>query len=94
MPNLIQEEDVFITGFRDLSKRLNRQEPAWLRQVREQAMHRFAELGLPTTRQEEWRNTNVDFLSRIPFQHVTAEESLLNAAPRFDDLEKALWVEE
>jgi Fe-S cluster assembly protein SufD len=33
--------------------------PAWLRELRAGAMARFAALGFPTTRQEEWRFTSV-----------------------------------
>jgi len=35
------------------------QAPAWLRERREQASRRFAEVGFPTTRQEDWRFTNI-----------------------------------
>ena len=35
------------------------QAPAWLRERRDQASRRFAEVGFPTTRQEDWRFTNV-----------------------------------
>ena len=33
--------------------------PAWLRELRRQAIARFAELGFPSTKQEEWRFTSV-----------------------------------
>src|SRR5213078_4986485 len=33
--------------------------PAWLREIREGAIARFAELGFPTMKQEEWRFTSV-----------------------------------
>jgi Fe-S cluster assembly protein SufD len=35
------------------------QAPAWLKERRDQASRRFAEVGFPTTRQEDWRFTNV-----------------------------------
>src|SRR6266851_9334646 len=34
-------------------------EPAWLAERRRGALARFAELGLPTRRQEDWRFTNL-----------------------------------
>jgi Fe-S cluster assembly protein SufD len=40
---------------------------AWTRPLRESAFSRFAELGLPTTRLEEWKYTNVAPIARIPF---------------------------
>jgi Fe-S cluster assembly protein SufD len=41
--------------------------PAWLRDLREQGIARFAATGLPTTRQEQWRFTNVQPIAEIPF---------------------------
>lgn len=50
------------------------QEPAapWLQQLREAAFHRFTELGFPTTRNEEWRFTNVAPIARTNFRVVKA----------------------
>jgi Fe-S cluster assembly protein SufD len=43
-------------------------EPQWLRQLRRDAASAFHRLGIPTTRHEEWRHTNVVPLSKIPFR--------------------------
>jgi Fe-S cluster assembly protein SufD len=42
--------------------------PAWLQALRKDAIHRFAEVGFPTTRLEDWRYTNLATLSRTPFE--------------------------
>lgn len=42
--------------------------PAWLRPVRETAMARSQELGFPTTRDEEWKFTNVAPISGGSFE--------------------------
>jgi Fe-S cluster assembly protein SufD len=39
--------------------------PSWLREERERAIGRFAERGLPTTRDEEWKYTSLAPLSRV-----------------------------
>jgi Fe-S cluster assembly protein SufD len=41
--------------------------PAWLQPLREAAFRRFAELGFPTTHNEEWRFTNVAPIARTTF---------------------------
>lgn len=41
---------------------------SWLQPVRRAAIARFAELGFPTTRDEDWRFTNVAPLVQIPFR--------------------------
>src|SRR2546429_207074 len=43
--------------------------PEWLRQIREGAIARFAELGFPTTKQEEWRFTSVAPIAETRFSH-------------------------
>jgi len=44
-----------------------RSAPGWLRDVRSAALARFAELGFPTTRQEEWRFTSVEPITATAF---------------------------
>src|SRR6266700_1583900 len=44
--------------------------PAWLRTVRPGGIARFAELGFPTLRDEDWRFTNVAPIARLPFKPV------------------------
>jgi len=45
-----------------------RDEPSWLRAIRESGVAGFRELGLPTTRHEDWRFTNLDRLREMKFQ--------------------------
>jgi Fe-S cluster assembly protein SufD len=47
-------------------------EPAALAALRRAAIQRFAVLGFPTTRQEEWRFTNLAPLARASFQRAAA----------------------
>jgi len=46
---------------------------AWSRKIREAAMSRFAELGFPTVREEEWKYTNVGPIAKIPFRPARYE---------------------
>ncbi|MGE5358935.1 MAG: Fe-S cluster assembly protein SufD [Bacteroidales bacterium] len=43
-------------------------EPAWFGELRRDALARFTSLGFPTTRQEEWRFTNVAPIAEAPFE--------------------------
>jgi Fe-S cluster assembly protein SufD len=43
-------------------------EPAWLRGLRERGFARFSEVGFPTTKNEDWRFTNVNAIAQTPFQ--------------------------
>ena len=59
---------LFLTHFARLEERLERDGDGWLHKIRKDAIGRFAELGFPTTRLEEWKYTNVAPIARIPFQ--------------------------
>ena len=41
--------------------------PAWMQQLRQAAVTRFADLGFPTTRHEEWTHTDVTPVAETPF---------------------------
>ncbi len=43
-------------------------DPHWILPVRRRAMDRFQALGFPTTREEDWRFTNVAPIAHTPFQ--------------------------
>ena len=43
------------------------QAPAWVKERRDQASRRFAAVGFPTTRQEDWRFTNVSPIAESKF---------------------------
>lgn len=61
-------QDVYLANFAQFASEVAKNGQAWTQQLRKAAMARFAELGLPTTRDEEWKYTNVAPISRIPFQ--------------------------
>ena len=47
-------------------------EPAWLNALRKAGISRFAETGFPTTRDEDWRFTNVAPLAKLPMAPAEA----------------------
>jgi len=50
----------------------NADEPAWLLSARKDGAERFAELGIPTLHDEDWRFTNVAPIARLAFKPVLA----------------------
>ncbi len=53
--------------------------PEWLRNLRQSAAARFAEVGFPTRRNEEWRFTNVSPIAETPFALASKTESAMTA---------------
>lgn len=66
---VIKEESIYSTAFRELQRRVGENEPSWLRRLRENAFARFEELGFPTTKHEEWKYTNVAPLAKASFEY-------------------------
>src|SRR6266568_5300136 len=54
--------------------------PRWLRDLRDNAFARFCAVGFPTTRDEDWRFTNVAALARTPFRLACASAIPLAAS--------------
>lgn len=63
-----EQQDVYLSTFQAREKTFSG--PSWLSEIRRAAIHRFAELGFPTTRQEEWRFTNVASIAQTPFDSL------------------------
>jgi Fe-S cluster assembly protein SufD len=53
----------------------------WVRELRERAFARFAELGFPTRHDEEWRFTNVTPIARTNFQRGYWDRLLIYPEP-------------
>jgi Fe-S cluster assembly protein SufD len=57
----------YLDAYHTLGADASRQ-PAWLRGLRERGFARFCEVGFPTTKNEDWRFTNVNAIAQTPFQ--------------------------
>jgi Fe-S cluster assembly protein SufD len=60
-------QDQYLARFEDALARRAGAEPAWLTSTRRAAIDRFAALGFPTTRDEDWRFTNVAPIAEASF---------------------------
>src|SRR5437764_7084992 len=56
----------YLEIFSELEQRTAKH-PAWLRALREDAFARFCKTGFPTTRDEDWRFTNVNAIAKRSF---------------------------
>jgi Fe-S cluster assembly protein SufD len=59
--------DTYLSLFAELEHEPARRGPAWIHAIRKQAIARFAELGFPSTRLEDWRHTNVAPITKVHF---------------------------
>src|SRR5215471_7792366 len=57
----------YLDAFSELSARAPRQ-PRWLRELRERAFAIFCDTGFPSTKDEDWRFTNVNVIAKTRFE--------------------------
>ncbi len=74
------DKDQFLSDFARFEQTPPFARSAWLAPLRKSAIERFVELGYPTTRQEEWRHTNVAPISQVGWSRVLRRSDSLKAA--------------
>jgi Fe-S cluster assembly protein SufD len=72
MTQLMEPKDAYLTSFGLMKNEGSNGTHPWLERLRKNGIDRFAAVGFPTTRQEEWLHTNVAPIARIPFRPATA----------------------
>jgi len=65
---IASRENSYQLAFRSLQERQQDERVGWLQRLRANAMERFAELGFPSVKDEEWKYTNVAPLAAIDFK--------------------------
>src|SRR5688500_3659028 len=78
MTQLVEEKNVHLSNFSRVEKHLGGVGQPWLEKMRKAAMAAFEQVGFPTTRDEEWRFTNVTPIAKTPFK--LAESADVSAA--------------
>jgi Fe-S cluster assembly protein SufD len=76
----IQNVESYLGTFTEFEKRAAGTNLAWLRKLREDAFARFCQVGFPTTRDEDWRFTNVSAISRTQFSLSAKSDARLSAS--------------
>src|SRR6476469_5124554 len=67
-----EASDLYLTQFDGLTQSQEGAQPAWLRDVRRQAIARFRSEGFPTVRDEEFRTTPVNVIADAAFEPAFA----------------------
>jgi Fe-S cluster assembly protein SufD len=67
MTDLVEAKNPYLSCFTWFEKCLASDGKPWLQDLRREAIANFSDLGLPTTRDEEWRYTSVAPIAKVPF---------------------------
>jgi Fe-S cluster assembly protein SufD len=83
----LQKANSYQHAFRALQESRLVESSSWLYQLREGAMERFAELGFPSVKEEEWKYTNVAAISKADFQPAIPAEPALKSEVELKQLD-------
>lgn len=73
------EKNHYTEEYQTFQKNGASKSPSWVNEMRSTALESFTERGFPTTKEEDWKYTNVSPIAKLPFhyassaQHVSAE---------------------
>ncbi len=70
IPDAGKQVDPLLKAFERFEQAGASRQPAWLFPMRKAGIARFAELGFPTLKHEDWRFTNVAPIAKLPFKPV------------------------
>jgi Fe-S cluster assembly protein SufD len=77
MADWTEEKSSYLSGFAELERSTGFRRHSWVHAIRKQAIARFDALGFPTTRDEEWRFTNVSPITDVPFRPAGPKPNLM-----------------
>ena len=72
----------FLSAFDSFERQVSKKDPAWLRQLRKNAISQFQDAGLPTFQNENWKYTNV-----APIVDLAPEFTIADSAKNISHLE-------
>ena len=72
--DIAEAKDFYLARFASIEQGLADDGRSWTSEIRRAAIARFAALGFPTTRDEEWRYTNIAPIVKLPFSPGRGEE--------------------
>jgi Fe-S cluster assembly protein SufD len=79
MVQVLTEKNNYLADFERFEHNGAAQDPLWIQRIRQAAISRFAELGFPTPRDEEWKYTDVTPVAKTRFRPAEYEFNSLTA---------------
>jgi len=69
----------YLAAYKQAQSHAPKRAPAWLNELREAGMASFDQLGFPTTRNEDWKYTNVERIAAQSFARANGEAKRVSA---------------
>jgi Fe-S cluster assembly protein SufD len=81
MEAVARPNDLYSASLASFEEKRFAGEPEWLAGIRREALSRFAALGFPGVKNEEWKYTNVGPIAKVPFR-LANEQAEIEEGPR------------
>lgn len=65
-----EDKNIYLSQFERFEREEALEDPPFLRRIRNASIARFAELGFPTSRNEDWKFTNIGPIAKTPFRRA------------------------
>jgi Fe-S cluster assembly protein SufD len=75
-----ESKERYVAAFEQWQSNGNANAPAWLKELRRAGIASFAAQGFPTTKNEDWKYTNVEPIASLPFAQVNGAATGIDAA--------------
>ena len=75
-----ETKEQYLAAFEQSRSNPNAEDPGWLNELRQAGITSFEALGFPTTKNEEWKYTNVEPIWSQQFAHANGEAKSVNAS--------------
>jgi len=76
MEAVARPDDLYSASLARFEEKRFAGEPAWLAGIRRESLSRFAALGFPGVKNEEWKYTNVGPIAKVPFRPASEQAGL------------------
>src|SRR5215468_3008684 len=93
MAQVSKEKDNIFSAYKLLAQAREGRDPAWIAHLREKAGAAFESLDFPTTRDEEWKYTNVAPILKVPYRESFDPEMNGLKRPSARDVEPFTFAE-
>src|SRR5215510_483836 len=93
MSQVAKEKENYFSAYKLFAQAREGRDPAWLAHLREKAGAAFESPDFPTTRDEEWKYTNVAPILKVQYRESVDPESNCLKSPTARDIEPFTFAE-
>ena len=79
LTNPLKLKQIYASDFKSLERNCYSNQPDFIRELRQDSINRFTQLGFPTARMEEWKHTPVKSITDTPYRYSITQPGVFNS---------------